>query len=531
MNRLIVLVSIGLLAGVASRAEEKPRPNLIGISIESLSDVGAPAWGLDEVLTDPEIRARVTPNLTRLAAMGATFANACSVGVDPFGPASTGKTMVDALPKGYSRLAEFNRSPSPGQHRVVAGSWELAGIDSQPLGWQRLIPTERGRDDTSIAGWEGFVESQADQTIAARSAEKIAEETDEVMPRLLVARLQRAREPWTAAGIFYDRFPLDQIALPKDETTLRTLAVRMGFDSDNLPQVAADPESNLAWREAIQAWLASASAADYAVGKIVDAVEAANTDDDPTNDWAIVCFAGSPEWETSDWAVREIGARADLIVVDERVAKPGQTVSTPIDVRNLNPTLVSLGADEPLKAASEDSILALLQPAGERYNTPAITVAGGSCGVRSHRFRFVHTKAGVQELYDLSKDPSGFVDLLDPANEASIEKFGLSPTQLESVRKWLAWKLVTDLKRSNRDKIAASVKEAGVFEPPTDFKPVMPGDFNRDGVVNAADKTLWHDALGEEVDYPGAGADANHDGCVDQEDDEIWRANYGRRAG
>jgi mannan endo-1,4-beta-mannosidase len=52
-----------------------------------------------------------------------------------------------------------------------------------------------------------------------------------------------------------------------------------------------------------------------------------------------------------------------------------------------------------------------------------------------------------------------------------------------------------------------------------------PGDFNRDGTVNAADYTIWRESLGQ-IGF-GLVADANINGEVDVGDYDIWCANFG----
>lgn len=56
------------------------------------------------------------------------------------------------------------------------------------------------------------------------------------------------------------------------------------------------------------------------------------------------------------------------------------------------------------------------------------------------------------------------------------------------------------------------------------------GDFNRDGVVNAADYTVWRDARNTNV-TAGTGADADGNGVVNDADYAIWRANFGNVRG
>jgi hypothetical protein len=57
----------------------------------------------------------------------------------------------------------------------------------------------------------------------------------------------------------------------------------------------------------------------------------------------------------------------------------------------------------------------------------------------------------------------------------------------------------------------------------------LPGDYNRDGWVNAADYTTWRNAVGTMV-TPGTSADGNANGVIDRYDWLVWKANYGRTA-
>jgi hypothetical protein len=61
------------------------------------------------------------------------------------------------------------------------------------------------------------------------------------------------------------------------------------------------------------------------------------------------------------------------------------------------------------------------------------------------------------------------------------------------------------------------------------FSLVLPGDYNNDGAVDAADYVVWRQNQGQ----IGSGllADGNGDGIVDFSDFSIWRANFGRSPG
>jgi hypothetical protein len=56
--------------------------------------------------------------------------------------------------------------------------------------------------------------------------------------------------------------------------------------------------------------------------------------------------------------------------------------------------------------------------------------------------------------------------------------------------------------------------------------PTLVGDYNGDGVVDAADYTVWRDTLGETG--PGLAADGNGDLLVDAADYALWRSNFGQ---
>lgn len=513
----LCVTALAAFAGASSRAEETPqRPNLLVITVEGLDNVGVPAEGLEEVLFDPEIRARVTPNLERLVAKGARFEKAYA---DLHHPAAIdlNNLMAHARVKGdYVADRVFFDALDPPPFEEEGGVWSQS--KREPLRfWIRMSP-----EDPSIANWERLANSLDAIATAAAVAEALGQPSEGDKPRLLVAPLGIDSKTLRLPGVFFDRFPLDQIRLPEDPGARRALAERMGaygFDASDLSD-----EGELQWKRAIQAWLAGASLLDYAVGTIVDALEATDTP------WAVALVASPSYGLTAEQAVGETGARAGLVLAAPGVTQPGQRVATPIELTGLERTLVELlrvdpdplnDFSKPVRSGSEtfmrtllgESFLPLLAPAGERYDVVAITSHGDTHGVRSHRFRFIQLEDGSQQLYDLEKDPEGFYDLLDPNNAAKVERFGLTDTQVEALRVW------------HSDRLARRLDEESTSEEPA----ILPGDYNRDGRVDAADSTVWRDQNGEEVPV-GSGADGDHDGRVDDEDQAIWRANYGRRA-
>jgi hypothetical protein len=59
----------------------------------------------------------------------------------------------------------------------------------------------------------------------------------------------------------------------------------------------------------------------------------------------------------------------------------------------------------------------------------------------------------------------------------------------------------------------------------------LPGDYNQNGVVDAADYTMWRDQLGQMFTLPNENPAAATPGLVDPEDYDFWKANFGMMAG
>ena len=65
----------------------------------------------------------------------------------------------------------------------------------------------------------------------------------------------------------------------------------------------------------------------------------------------------------------------------------------------------------------------------------------------------------------------------------------------------------------------------------TNLVPGSSGDYNGNGVVDAADYTVWRNTLGATGLTPFTGADGSGNGIIDQADYQHWRANFGTIVG
>ncbi len=59
---------------------------------------------------------------------------------------------------------------------------------------------------------------------------------------------------------------------------------------------------------------------------------------------------------------------------------------------------------------------------------------------------------------------------------------------------------------------------------------MLPGDYNKDGVVDAADYAVWRNTQGQSV-ATGSGADGNLDGHITSADFNVWRSHFGQTSG
>jgi hypothetical protein len=132
-------------------------------------------------------------------------------------------------------------------------------------------------------------------------------------------------------------------------------------------------------------------------------------------------------------------------------------------------------------------------PGNQNYEIKAffpMVVTGTS--TNGHRFR--------GELLDNSQY---FFDWqFDPTNSGNLGWTG-----------WVAWV---------GGRIEVSTLDAGAL-----LVPSVPGDYNQNGVVDAADYVVWRNELAD----GGAGrADGNQDGDIDAADYDIWKSNFGQAA-
>ena len=70
----------------------------------------------------------------------------------------------------------------------------------------------------------------------------------------------------------------------------------------------------------------------------------------------------------------------------------------------------------------------------------------------------------------------------------------------------------------------------GAINIPISYLVLLAGDYNQNGVVDAADYILWRNMFGQNV-ANGTGADGSGNGLIDADDYDVWTAHFGEGAG
>lgn len=269
-----------------------------------------------------------------------------------------------------------------------------------------------------------------DYKVAEWGARQLAQRHDR--PFFLALGFHKPHPPWIVPKKYFDLFPLDSIQLPP----------HIANDLDDLPPAAKKWAHNgawvsvmeaggeRAWKQVVQAYLASIAYVDAQVGVVLDALEKS-----PHKNNTIVIFLSDHGWHLGEKerfgkdTLWEEATHAPLIWVAPGVTKPGGRCDAPVEFLSIYPTLCDLtGLPKPdfLEAVSIYPLLA--NPQAE-WTRPALsTYRFNNHSVRSAKYRYTRYDNGDEELYDEK------VDSYEWTNLAGKPEFG--PVKAELAR-WL----------------------------------------------------------------------------------------------
>ncbi|MCF6283970.1 MAG: sulfatase [Candidatus Hydrogenedentes bacterium] len=252
----------------------------------------------------------------------------------------------------------------------------------------------------------------------------------------------RPHTPLYVPRKYFDLFPLENIQLPpylkndlSDCASVLRQRWQWGFQKyDALIKAGGET----AWKEWVQAYLASMAFADAQVGKLLTALDASEYRDN-----TIVVLTADNGYHVGEkdciqkWHLWDESTRVPLFIHVPDSRGNGRTCDQPVSLIDLYPTLADLCGlpDHPNKGRSNrplegHSLRALLEnPESDTWNGPAVALMGirdskenPHFSVRSKRYRYTRCGNGEEELYDHDKDPHEWTNLAGNPTHAETKK-------------------------------------------------------------------------------------------------------------
>ena len=416
------------------------RPNVLFIAVDDLNH-----W-VGHLNRNPQT---ITPNVDRLAARGVSFTRAyCAApACNPSRAALMGgmrpsTTGVYHNPDDYrphirpeqTLNSYFRRNGylTLGAGKIYHGSFGRRS-EWDDYGKRRGKTTGSALVEKNIGGirWaqlKGGDDSLGDYHTVSYCIDKLKQENNQ--PLFLACGIFRPHMPWSVPKKYFDMHPLDEIKLPP----------HLENDLDDLPPAGrktAKPNGDHkaitkagAWKEAVQAYLASITYADTQLGRLLDAL-----DKSPAKDNTIIVLWGDHGWhlgEKQHWrkfTLWEEATRAPLIWVVPGTTPKNELCHRTVDFMSIYPTLCEVAGLRTPNHCDGVSIASLLKNPDAEWNRPAVTTHGYQRhAVRSERFRYIRYDDGSEELYDEVNDPYEWKNLASDPNYAN---------DIRNLAKWL----------------------------------------------------------------------------------------------
>ncbi|WP_237480328.1 choline-sulfatase [Lichenibacterium dinghuense] len=472
------------------------KPNILIVMVDQLAPRFLPIHG------HPLVR---TPHLERLAARGVVFEQAyCN---SPLCSPSRTAFMTGALPSrtgGYDNAAEF-RSDIPtfahylrriGYRTVLSGKMHFCGPD-QLHGFEERLTTDIYPADygwtpdwerpTERPSWYHNMSSVTDAGLCVRTNqmdfdEEVAFAAERAIydhargrdrrPFLMVASLTHPHDPFAITRPYWDLYPHEAIDLPR----VGAADVALDPHTARLRHVCAmdaEPVSDEQVRNARHAYYGAVSFCDAQLGRLTDALEAAGLGD------TVVVFLGDHGemlGERGLWykmSFFEGACRVPLVVSAPGRFAPGR-VRASVSLVDVLPTLVEIAGGDPDALASAidgRSLVPHLSGRGGHDEVLGEYLAEGALApivmLRRGRWKFVHSPADPDQLYDLGADPEELCNLAGSGEHAGT----VAAFRAEAARRWDIAALDRSVRDSQRRRRLVDAALASGVTKPWDYQP------------------------------------------------------------
>jgi choline-sulfatase len=490
-------------------------PNILVVMADQLSPAFLPAYGHMIVKT---------PHIDALARHGVVFENAYCA--SPLCSPSRASFMTGLLPsrtRVYDNAAEFaadlptfaHHLRGLGYRTVLSGKMHFCGPD-QMHGFESRLTTDIYPADFGWTpdwdhpeerpSWYHNMSSVTQAGLAVRTNQ--LDYDDEVVfmaereiydrargvdkrPLLLVASLTHPHDPYAITREFFDLYRDDEIDMPGP-------AAPLDPHSQRLRHVCAMDAVKLTddqIRTARRAYYGEISYVDRNVGRLMQALQ----DGGLIDDTIVVLLADHGEMlgERDLWykmSFFENSARVPLVVHAPGRFAP-RRVAAAASLLDVTPTLVALagGAAESLDVDGR-SLSPHLQGGAAPDETLGEYLAEGAIApivmIRRGPWKFIHSPADPDQLYDLGRDPGERANLAAaPEHAATVADF-----RAEVARRWRLDTLDAEVRASQRRIVDAALNRG---EPKSwDFQPF------RDAARSYVRNTIPLDELEARARFP-----------------------------
>lgn len=357
----------------------------------------------------------------------------------------TGKLLHGKSDKVFNEFGpDFNKWRPIRDEELIISKAELA--DSQPyirhaiprLGLSMPLnemPRDRKRGDRTIDSFDwGPIDRPDEEWTDTQSADwavaKLQESYDR--PFMLAVGFYRPHQPLWVPKRFHDMYPPESVVLPE---------VLEG-DLDDLSRTAQDlgryaltsgrhdtTVKHSQWRNAVSAYLACITFVDEQLGKIIDALEASDYADN-----TMIVLWSDHGWQLGEkehwgkFTPWERSTRVPLIVAPSKTNapkgfQPNTRTDRPVSLLDVYPTVADMLGVKKRRDLDGVSLEPLLSNPNAKWNRVALSTVGrGTHTVRDDRWRYTRYFDGSEELYDLSKDPNEWTNLIANPEYADIAK-------------------------------------------------------------------------------------------------------------
>jgi iduronate 2-sulfatase len=371
----------------------------------------------------------------------------------PFASKNKKWTAHPSVPKPFGDIGAIDGSFAPLEDIPYADD------DDPSSGWISGKWNKDGPVPFKINLTTGERDLTPDEENAKWAANWLKENSSLEQPFFLAVGFIRPHTPLHVPQKYFDKYPLDTLKLPtilendSNDTLLQTVLKRTtkGYKYyDMLCESYGDRKTALL--KFTQAYLASVSFVDDCVGEILKSIKANHLSDD-----TIIVFTSDHGWsmgqkdflfKNSPW---DESTRVPLIIKDPNNHHAGATISKPVSLIDIYPTLVDLtDINEDNRkneyGASLDgfSLRSFIEnPLNEKWEGPdyALTMvfsgeqslnpikphekknpAYQHWSLRFENWRYIRYNTGAEELYHIKKDPREWNNIADK-NPSLTQKF------------------------------------------------------------------------------------------------------------